>query len=187
MSAKKRAAVVRPPIVVGRGEKLGGKLGKGPAKKGARVPAVVDLDGPEVEDVEAERKRAEVFSFEPYWKEQPLEAFSVSRETLFLQIREANGAPELYSCARSKDSWYPDAVRILYLCLHTPKDWGMYRGDLRAFQEMLIDPWADANLQSGRDKVDLDVLTFKIWNASQELRAEPLPDETPRKGPRLGN
>jgi len=170
---KKAAKKTAGPIRVGRRQVLGGKM----EKPGAAAEAAPG----------DEERRQEAFDFVPMWKGQALEAWSVSRETLFLQLRHANGAAPFYACARDRESFYPDAVRILFLCLHTPEDWRAYRGNLVAFQEELIDPWADEFLQSGADKLALVVLALKVWNASQENQAEPMPDERPGKGPGRGN
>ena len=92
----------------------------------------------------------------------------------------------MHDVAMDRDAFFGDAVRILYLCSHTPEDWRAYRGDLVAFQEHLIDPWGDENLSTA-DEAELFILTLRIWNRAHENEPEPMPSETPGRGAVPGN
>lgn len=124
---------------------------------------------------EAARHRQTAFDSSPYWQGQPLQPFSVSRETLFLQLRVAAGAPPLYTAMADAEAWYADAVRIAWLCTHLPADWQELRARPLELQAA-IDEWADTAIESARDKVDLVLLTLRLWNESQVNAHEPAPD-----------
>ncbi len=122
-----------------------------------------------------DKKRQAAFDSAPHWKGRPLHPFSISRETLFLQLRCAAGAPGIYQAMIDGEAWYGDAVRILWLCLHTADDWDPLRAEPLKLQRH-IDAWADTALQRG-EKTDLILLTIGIWNASQINAHEPVPGD----------
>lgn len=134
-------------------------------------------DGPAVHRGEqaAEQRRQTAFDSVPHWQGQPLHPFSVSRETLFLQLRTAAGAPPLMAAMIDREAWYADAVRMLWLCSHLPDDWAQLRTE-PVFLQSAIDQWADQHLHSGRHKTDLVLLTLKIWNDSQATAHVPAAD-----------
>ncbi len=124
---------------------------------------------------DAERQRQTAFDSAPHWQGRALEPFSVSRETLFLQLRVAAGAPPLFAAMADAEAWYADAVRIAWLCSHRPEAWQELRARPLELQAA-IDAWADAAIDSRRDKVDLVLLTLRLWNESQINAHEPSPD-----------
>jgi hypothetical protein len=124
---------------------------------------------------EAERLRQTAFDSAPHWQARALQPFSVSRETLFLQLRVAAGAPPLYAAMADIEAWYPDAVRLAWLCTHAPADWQELRARPLELQAA-IDQWADTAIDSRRDKADLVLLTLRLWNDSQINAHEPSPD-----------
>lgn len=122
-----------------------------------------------------EKKRQAAFDSANHWKGRPLHPFSISRETLFLQLRCAAGAPGIYAAMIDGEAWYGDAVRLLWLCLHTADDWDPLRAEPLKLQRH-IDDWADATLDRGA-KTDLVLLTIALWNASQINAHEPVPGD----------
>jgi hypothetical protein len=124
---------------------------------------------------DAEKLRQTAFDSAPHWQGKPLDPFSVSRETLFLELRVAAGAPPLQLAMADAQTWYADAVRILWLCTHRPSAWQELRASPLSLQAV-IDEWADELLDSRRDKEDIVLLTLRIWNQSQINAHEPAPD-----------
>ena len=122
-----------------------------------------------------ERKRQAAFDADGTWQGRPLNPFSISRETLFLQLRTAAGAPGIYQAMMDGEAWFGDAVRILWLCLHGPADWRDLRGEPIRLQEA-IDAWADEHIPRGA-KPDLVMLTIRLWNDSQINAHEPVPGD----------
>lgn len=115
---------------------------------------------------DAEKRRQQAFDSVPHWKGRPLEPFSISREALFVQLRTAAGAAPFQTVLQDGEAWYADAIRLLWICSHTPEAWEDLRGEPLRLQSV-IDRWADANLDSRRDKHDLVLLTLRLWNESQ--------------------
>jgi len=94
-------------------------------------------------DLAAQTAREEAFSSEePTWLGQPLHPYSSGRESLFVQLRAAAGAPPLRDVIADTDSFFPDAIRILYLVSHRPEDWREHRGNVAGWLEQ-IEEWAD--------------------------------------------
>lgn len=98
------------------------------------------------------------------WRGVRLHPFTTSRAGLFAQHRLAVGSPNLYLVIDDVDGFLADAVRILWLCSHTPKDWSSLRCDPSAFQSV-IDQWADADPDF--DSVAAVLLALKIYAASR--------------------
>lgn len=136
------------------------------------APGRADLTAAAATD---EQKRQAAFDGSFHWQGRPLHPFSISRETLFLQLRCAAGAPGIYSAMIDGEAWYGDGVRLLWLCLHTADDWDPLRGEPLRLQRA-IDDWADATLPRGA-KTDLTLLTIQLWNASQLNAHEPVPGD----------
>ena len=92
---------------------------------------------------EQEQAREDAFNAEPdEWQGQPLQAYGSGRESLFTQIRAAAGAPPIRETVETTDAFFPDAIRVLYLCLHQPEEWREHRRDAAAWLEH-IEAWAD--------------------------------------------
>jgi hypothetical protein len=72
----------------------------------------------------------------------PLEPYGSGRESLFVQLRAAAGAPPLRDTVGTTDDFFPDAIRILYLCSHTPEDWREHRRDPARWLEH-VEAWAE--------------------------------------------
>ena len=132
-----------------------------------------------------ERKRQTAFDSEFQWRGRPLRPFSISRETLFLQLRAAAGAPGLYQAMLDGEAWFGDAVRLLWLCSHPPEAWRDLRAEPLRMQEA-IDAWADATLPRGA-KTEIILLTIGIWNASQINAHEPVAGDPAERRTEPGN
>lgn len=109
-------------------------------KRAIKIARPAVTEDPELKAME---ERGEAFaSEEPEWMGKPLEPYSSGRESLFVQIRAAAGAPPLRETIRTTDDFFPDAIRILYLCSHTPENWREHRRDPARWLEHIED-WAD--------------------------------------------
>jgi hypothetical protein len=94
-------------------------------------------------DLAAQTAREESFTSEdPTWQGKPLHPYSSGRESLFIQLRAAAGAPPLSQAVATTDDFFPDAIRVLYLCSHTPEEWREHRRDTSAWLEH-VEAWAD--------------------------------------------
>jgi hypothetical protein len=163
MPAKKRPAAPQPPEILGDPEVL------------HETVALPGRAAPEIQSAErhAAERRAEAFSAVPHWAGKKLHPLSVSRETLFLELRAAMGAPNIYRVMQDGEAWWPDAVRLLWICSHLPEAWEDLRPEPARLQGV-IDAWADETLR-GEDKVPASLVTLRLWNQAQENIAEPAP------------
>lgn len=111
-------------------------------KRAIKRPATVTED-PELAK-QAAASREEAFTAEEAtWQGQTLHPYGSGRETLFTQLRAAAGAPPLRDCIGTTDDFFPDAIRLLYLCLHTPEEWREARQTGAAAWMEHIEAWAD--------------------------------------------
>ncbi len=118
----------------------------------------------------AEKRRQAAFDAEFSFRGVKLEPFSISREMVFLQLRTALGAPELGKAMENTISWWPDGVRLLWLCSHVPEDWELLRGEPLRLNGA-IEEWAESQgLRAVIPDVRYEVaeVTLKLWNAAQE-------------------
>jgi len=183
-------------------KKAAKKVSKKAARKKAAVPAMADVDVeeaadqvlPEAEPVvmddtafEAEEKeREEAYYDEPEWNGVVLQPFSVSRESFFDQHRVAVGAPSISKILESSSyAFVADAIRILYLCSHHPKEWRSLRSQPELLQERM-EEWADENIKPGQE-LDAVTVALKIFNGSQVNQAESIPSGEPGAEDELGN
>lgn len=130
---------------------------------------------------QAEKRREEAFQAEPEWNGQPL-VWSISKESLFYALRQANGARELADVLQDIDAFFADAIRIIYLSLHGPEDWRAWRSDLVLWQEK-IEAWADANITRAQ-RVAAVMCGWKVLELAWENRHEVAVDPA-RKGQAL--
>lgn len=135
-------------------------------------------------DLAHETRRQAAFESEFEWNGQPLHPFSISRESLFGQLRLAMGAPLLSRCLADTEGFAADAHRILFLCATPPELWNRLRADMPALQTA-VDNWADQNITVSQ-KLLAETIAMKIWLASQENRHEPAPSANTH-GDDLGN
>jgi hypothetical protein len=122
----------------------------------------------------AEKRREEAFSAEPMWNGRPL-IWSISRESLFYAQRHAVGARDISEVIADIDAFFADAIRILWLCTHTPDDWRGLRTDLMGWQETM-EKWADENITT-KQKSSAVLTAWKIlentWEVTHETAKEP--------------
>ncbi len=132
-----------------------------------------------------EKAREAAFDADYFWDGVPLKAFSSSREALWGQIRAMAGAPSLGFALVDLESFFADAMRILFLCSHEPEEFRHLRADPAAFQEA-IDKWADENIPR-KEKIQAVELALAIYNDSAVNQHEPAPPETTGHSDDLGN
>lgn len=129
------------------------------------------------------QSRQGAFDTEFFWKDAagtqvPLQAFGSGRESLWLQLRNAVGAPGLAFVMNDIDAFFADACRILFLCLHRPEEFRHLRGNPGEFQEA-IEEWTDRAIPRGSNlRLDATLLALRIVNQSNVNRHEPAPAET---------
>jgi hypothetical protein len=115
------------------------------------------------EDPELAKQRVDAFSAEEeQWNGQTLQPYTSSREVLFEILRGATNAPPLALTCQSIDAFFPDAIRILYLCSHTPDDWRHLRNTPQEWQEK-IEEWADTAVPLAR-KGEAVNTAMRVWN-----------------------
>ena len=166
-----------------------------PIKRGPHVIKPESYEDEDQPDPEGQsRDRVKAFSARFQFAGQPLQPFSSSRERLLMDIRAASGAGEF----GRMDALYPDALRFVWLCLHTGEEleqfqcgaglpglssWPLYR----RFQ-VAIDRWTDQNADLVRKHRGELVDTFlDAWKASQVTHAIPESAETNAEDEDAGN
>jgi hypothetical protein len=97
------------------------------------------------------------------WRGAKLHPFNSSRVSLFGQHRLAVGSPSLQLCLDDVDAFLADALRILWLCSHTPDDWAALRCSPSELQ-LVIDRWCD---EAAFDSVAAVVLGMQIYAESR--------------------
>jgi hypothetical protein len=105
------------------------------------TPAAAAGDGAKDQ---AERDRA--FDADYEWNGKALLPLSIDRESLFLQLRTAVGAGDIMAAVRDFDGFLADAIRILFICAHTPEELRPLRRDPLLFQEC-VEAWAVKNVK----------------------------------------
>lgn len=184
MAAKKAAkkvparGAVKGPVIHLESPEVAEESGRA-APKPPKAPKM------EREDPEDVKRRQAAFDSTYVWDEGELFPFSISRESLFAQLRLAMGAPPLGMCLGDQDAFLAEAMRILYLCCHEPRVWQRLRVDPLMLQER-IDAWAEANIAPHRYG-EVTVLAMRIYADAHENRHEPAPLPTKGHGDDLGN
>jgi len=143
-----------------------------PELAGATLPPAPPRPGTIAqEDPHAEADREDAFSHDPVWNGQPLHGLSIERYTVFVSQRLSMGAPSLYLALQDGNAFYPDALRILWLCSVPPETITALRKDPDAMQAA-IDQWAaeHAPIPTAGKAI---VTAIEIFNASQLNRADP--------------
>lgn len=118
--------------------------------------------------------REAAFLAVPEWHGVPLVPFSSGRESLFSMLRYLAVAPALETVVDDADAFFPDAIRILYLCSHQPEDWRALRRDPLLWQER-IEAWADAAIPL-HQKGEALLLAMQILGDAYRNRHEPMAD-----------
>jgi hypothetical protein len=143
----------------------------------ARPPTVIEDDpDPDQQDPE-EEARQEAFDDVPLWNNQPLKAWSFTRESVFHSLRRSMGAPPISEVNSDLNAWIADAARILWLCSHDELEISVLRPQ-PAVMQAAIDRWAEEALppQKRQEAVDL---TVSIFNRATLNRPIAVNDGTP--------
>jgi hypothetical protein len=138
-------------------------------------------------DPDAQADREDAFSADPEWNGQPLQAFSVERYSVFVSQRVSIGAPSLYQALRDGNAFYPDALRILWLCSQPPAVIQSLRRDPEAMQAA-IEAWA-ATHAPVHLAATATTTALRIFNDAQLNRHESRHSNAPaaRTGTSSGN
>jgi hypothetical protein len=133
----------------------------------------------------AEQERQEAFEAEYLWDvwderrnefvPTALHPYTSGREALFYRLRLADGALSLSKTLSDVPSFLGDAIKILYLCSHTPEQWRALRTNTTQFLEE-IDAWGDVNVPRAK-QVKATLLALNIFNHAGATQAVPEPAE----------
>lgn len=129
--------------------------------------------------------REAAFDAEFFWNGNLLHSFSIDRYGLFVSHRCAMGAPRLHLAMADGNAFYPDALRILWLCSAEPLTLSMLRRDPDAM-EKAINEWAAENVPVSRAAAACG-LALEIFNAAHENKHEPRHSAIDKKAPDSGN
>ncbi len=122
------------------------------------------------DDPSAEAAREDAFTDDFLWQGQLLQPLSLERYNIFVTQRLAMGAAPLGDALRDGGAFYPDALRLLWLCSHPPEILQRYRRDPDAMQTA-IEAWAatHAPLHLAKEVIGTGLAVF---NAAFENRHE---------------
>lgn len=87
------------------------------------------------------KDREDAFDDEPVWNGTPLLPFSIERYSIFVSQRLSMNAPPLIRAVRDGAGFYPDAIRILWICSTADDELSLVRKDPDLMQA-LMDRWA---------------------------------------------
>ena len=130
------------------------------------------------DDTDAETAREEAFSAEFFWDGQQLEPLSLERYNVFVSQRLAMAAPALGIAIKDGAGFFPDALRLLWLCYQPPRVITQLRGTPAAMQEA-IEAWAAQNAPVHRSAEVLD-LGIRLFNSAFENRHDSRPSRAGR-------
>jgi len=135
------------------------------------------------DDTDAETAREEAFSAEFFWDGQQLEPLSLERYNVFVSQRLAMAAPALGIAIKDGAGFFPDALRLLWLCSHPADVLQRLRRDPDAMQAA-IEAWAAAAAPLSRCE-EIIGIGLAIFNSAFESRHEARPSS--RAGGISGN
>jgi hypothetical protein len=120
-----------------------------------REVIAADEAGAEIERA-AEERREQAFDANHEWHGTKLHAWTVGREQLYFRLRAVDAAVPLHVALQNPESFLGDAIKILYLCSHEPREWRDLLTDVRAFVEA-INVWAEDHVKRDEqsDVIDL--------------------------------
>jgi hypothetical protein len=122
------------------------------------------------EDTEAESAREESFSAEFHWNDQLLQPLSLERYNVFVSQRLAMAAPTLGQALKDGAAFFPDALRLLWLCSQPSAVISRLRANPAAMQDA-IEGWAAEHAPVHRSGEILD-LGINLFNSAFESRHE---------------
>jgi hypothetical protein len=123
------------------------------------------------EEAAAIQERDDAFSEAPVWNGKLLEPFTIERYLIFLSQRTSLGAPRLYQAMSDGNAFYPDALRILWLCSHDSSTIQLLRTDPEDMQNVM-EKWAEENAPLHLTAQAVTV-AIRIHNAARTNRADP--------------
>lgn len=124
----------------------------------------------------AARERAEAFRTPiTEWNGKKLHGFSIGRESLWLDLRAAAGAPGFRRVLGDGETsdlqpLFPDAVRLLYILTRSQEEVKSARRDLLQFEQDAA-AWADVEIPRSRASEAITEV-LHIYNASQVNEVE---------------
>lgn len=131
------------------------------------APARPDVTRP---DPGAEQAREAAFESAFQWNGQPLQGFAIDRYCAFLSQRAAMGAPSMRASIGDGYTFYPDAIRILWLCSVKTSTIEQLRSDPEEM-ERTIQAWAAVSAPPPKVESAVTV-ALGIWNAANENHPE---------------
>lgn len=160
--------------------------------KGISAPVMI-LDA--TDDSGGEKHAVEVnqsFGIKPFfWKGTELAPFAIDREGDWQRHREAMNEPPLGEIIRNAQSMLTDALRVLWFCAHSPREWlsipSMIRDDEgnwtrqstldRALMlEDKIRTWSRENVANNEQAMAVS-LFYEIFQSAYSTKAVPKPSE----------
>lgn len=122
-------------------------------------PEFVDPSAPAAVLVERVDIHKQAYEFEPLWQGNPLEAFTLGRQSLAEEL--ATYRMPLGKAGAANEAYMPNVWAVLWLCTHTPQEWRVLRTQPLIWWEQ-IEAWAEEhcprslwleaiNLVHGRD------------------------------------
>lgn len=124
------------------------------------APATVTVD--EGAESQEEESHQAAFDASYQWRGKELHPWSIGRESLFYQFRNAVGASDMDAALVDIDAFLADALRILWLCSHLPSDFRRLRPHPTLMQEA-VEEWAEKNVTKGQHSAATS-LALQIFN-----------------------
>jgi hypothetical protein len=162
MAAKKAAEKTGPQIILDRPEVEHEARGDAPSRK-----LEAEGSGPD------EKMREAAFDGEFFWNEQKLHGFSIDRYGIFVSHRVAMGAATLGRVLGDPDAFFPDALRILFLCSVEREPLLRLARNPEAL-EAAVYAWAAEAVPMAR-RYDAEGTALEIFNAVYANQHRPAP------------
>lgn len=140
----------------------------------AQAPANIAL----IDDPAEEAAREESFSADFFWNDELLQPFSLERYNIFVTQRSAMAAPSLGRALQDGAAFFPDALRILWLCSQPSHVLSALRSQPEAMQAR-IEKWAEDHAPVHRSN-DIIPLGVNIFNSAFDNRHETIPSRAAR-------
>lgn len=141
--------------------------------------------GPVLSD-DSSRQREEAFSAEFKWAGKLLQPLAIEKYTIFLSHRTALGSPPLNAVFRDSSAFYPDAIRLLWVCSVDVELLRSLRSDPELMESVILD-WAEKNAPIHQAAAAC-ALAIRLWNLAHENRPDPRDSGAPQgKGDTRGN
>lgn len=122
------------------------------------------------EDPTTAQEREAAFDAIFSWNGKPLHPFSIERYCAFLSHRAAIGAPTLLAAIKDGCGFYPDAIRILWLCSSKPPEILTLRRDPERMEEA-IQQWAETYAPPPQ-AMQIITTALDIWNSATTNQPE---------------